>query len=159
MSALLLLLTSCAVARAGLADVVIDDAGHAIDGGQMSVADLGSAMDLGGTEGGRDLGAPDLAVSPVDLGPPDLGVIAPIDLGPPPAPCGGECTASQTCVLGACIACGGGLQPCCPTDRCISGHVCALGLGCVRCGGPREACCGGGICNGALSCSGIGFCG
>jgi hypothetical protein len=156
---LLLLLTSCAVERAGLADIAVDDAGNAIDGGQMSVADLGGAIDLGGSDVGRDLGMPDLGVAPVDLGPPDLGVIAPIDLGPPPPPCGGACTASQTCVLGACVTCGGGLQPCCPMNRCATGHVCALSLGCVRCGGPREPCCGGGLCNGALSCSSIGFCG
>lgn len=155
----LLLLTSCAVERAGLGDVVNDDAGHAIDGGQMSVADLGTAIDLGGTHVDRDLGAPDLDVARVDLGQPDLGVLAPIDLGPPPMPCGGACTASETCVLAACVTCGGGLQPCCPMARCIAGHVCALGVGCARCGGPRELCCAGGICNGGLSCSSIGFCG
>jgi len=154
----LLLLTSCAVERAGLADVVIDDAGDAIDAGQMSVADLGGAVDLGGTDVGRDLGAPDLAVSPVDLGPPDLGVGAPIDLGAPPAPCGGACTASETCVFGRCIACGGGLQACCAMDRCVAGHVCAFGVSCVPCGDSLQQCCESGGCNGTLACS-FGFCG
>lgn len=67
--------------------------------------------------------------------------------------CGVQCSASQTCVNGACqntSGCGSGTV--CGSTCCTSGQVCQGGLFCSSCGGPAEPCCAGQTCDSGLAC-------
>jgi hypothetical protein len=130
-----------------------EDAGGPAPGDDAGDAGLDpGAPDLGGSDasGTDDVGSPDAGGA--DAGAGDLGTATGTDAGPP---CGGRCTAAETCVAGACLRCGGSLQPCCDGDRCSDGFACVLGVGCTACGGSLQPCCKGAVpCRDLRRCTG-----
>jgi hypothetical protein len=120
--------------------VVAPDAMGGVDAGNDAGHDAGSQEDTGSRDAGTDAKAR------------DAGEDSGKDAGAPT--CTG-CTATEVCVDGACVPCGGSGDPCCASGPpCTSATLACAAGSCTTCGGTGQPCCAGTTCGSELTCSG-----